>query len=292
MHDHFSALAWARRTDEPTTPSCILFFMTTKVIVTGAAGRMGQETLRALGPASEFEVVAAVDKQRCGESCRSVAGAPAPDLAIQVKLGETLDAFPADVMVDLTHPSCAADNTVSALKRKVAVVIGTSGLSNEDLSAIREACMTYETPALLVPNFAIGAILMMRFAEQAAKWFPNAEVLEMHHDGKADSPSGTATRTAEIIADSRDSVPRGPVGAVEKYEGARGAKIKGVHVHSVRLPGLVAHQEIVFGGPGELLTIRHDSMNRGSFMEGVKLACREVRGLTGFVVGLDKLMFR
>lgn len=264
----------------------------TRVAVVGAAGRMGQEALRALGGSPGFEVVAAIDKLNCGESARSLAGAPAPEVLIHNKLGEALDAGRPDVLLDLTHPSCAADNTMSALKRKIAVVIGTSGLSNDDLSAIRESCMEHGTPALLVPNFAIGAILMMRFAEQAAKWFPNVEVIELHHDGKADSPSGTATRTAEILADARESVPRGVVGAIEKHAGARGANVKGVHVHSVRLPGLVAHQEVLFGGPGELLTLRHDSMHRGSFMEGVKLACAEVRNLSGFVTGLDKLMFR
>lgn len=263
-----------------------------RVIVAGAAGRMGQETMRAISTASEFDLVAAVDKQCNGESARALIGGEVRDIAIQNKLGETLDACPCDVMVDFTHPSSAASNTLSALKRGVATVIGTSGLSGEDLSAIREACAEHKTPALLVPNFAIGAILMMRFAEVAAKWFPNVEVIELHHDGKADSPSGTASRTAEIIADARESVPRGVIHPIEKHPGARGAKVKGVHVHSVRLPGYVAHQEVLFGGPGEVLTIRHDSMDRKSFMEGVKLAVREVRSLQGLVVGLDKLMFR
>lgn len=253
---------------------------------------MGTEALRALGSSSDFEVVAAVDKVSVGESCRSVAGHQAPDLAIAGKLGETLDSCSADVLLDLTHPSSAAANTLSALKRGLAVVIGTSGLGNEDLSAIRQECAETGNPALLVPNFAIGAVLMMRFAELAAAWFPNAEVIELHHDQKADSPSGTGTRTAELIADKRPSVPRGPIGAVERFPGARGANVKGVHVHSVRLPGFVAHQEVIFSGPGEVLTIRHDSMDRKSFMEGVKVACREVRTLSGFVVGLDKLMFR
>jgi len=263
-----------------------------RVAVAGAAGRMGQESLRALGAAGEFEVVAAIDKLHVGEPASAVAGAPAPDVAITARLGETLDASKPDVLLDLTHPSCAADNTLTALKRKIAVVIGTSGLGNDNLSAIRSACREFETPALLVPNFAVGAVLMMRFAEMAAPWLPSAEIIELHHDGKADSPSGTATRTAEIISASREAEPRGVVGSIEKYPGARGAHVKGVHVHSVRLPGLVAHQEVVFGGTGELLTVRHDSMNRTSFMEGVKLACREVRTLSGFVVGLDKLMFR
>lgn len=263
-----------------------------KVVVAGAAGRMGQETLRALAAAAEFEVVAAVDKQNVGESARTVAGQTAPDLVIQGKLGETLDSVAADVMVDFTHPSSAASNTMSALKRGLAVVVGTSGLGNEDLSAIREACTEFQKPALIVPNFAIGAVLMMRFSELAAKWFPNAEIIELHHDGKADSPSGTATRTAELISDARETVPRGVIGAIEKYPGARGAKVKNVNVHSVRLPGLVAHQEVIFGGPGEMLTVRHDSMDRKSFMEGVKLACREVGNLQGITIGLDKLMFR
>lgn len=263
-----------------------------KVIVAGAAGRMGQETMRALGEASDIQIVAAVDKQNIGESCRTLCGGQTADLQILGKLGESLDTFPADVLVDFTHPSSAASNTLSALKRKVAVVIGTSGLSSEDLSAIREACQEFQTPALLVPNFAIGAVLMMRFAEMAAKWFPQAEILELHHDGKADSPSGTATRTAELIADARNSVPRGAIGAIEKYPGARGAKVKGINVHSVRLPGYLAHQEVLFGSPGEVLSVRHDSMDRKCFMEGVKLAVREVRSISGLVVGLDKLMFR
>ena len=262
-----------------------------RVIVAGAAGRMGQETVRALA-SPEFEVVAAVDKQCNGESARTVIGPTVPDIPVQNKLGETLDSVPADVMVDFTHPSSAASNTLSALKRGVPVVIGTSGLSNEDMSAIREACGESGKAALLVPNFAIGAILMMRFAEIAAAWFPHAEIIELHHDGKADSPSGTACRTAEIIADARETVPRGVIHPIEKYAGARGAKVKGINVHSVRLPGYVAHQEILFGGPGEVLTVRHDSMDRKSFMEGVKLACREVGSLQGLVVGLDKLMFR
>jgi len=263
-----------------------------RVIVAGAAGKMGQETVRALATSAEFEVVAAVDKQNVGESLTAVAGSMAPDIKIQGKLGETLDSVPADVMIDFTHPSSAASNTLSALKRGVAVVIGTSGLSSEDMSAIREACMESNKTALLVPNFAIGAVLMMRFAELAGKWFPNAEIIEMHHDGKADSPSGTASRTAEIIAEARESVPRGVVGAIEKYPGARGATVKGVHVHSIRMPGFIAHQEILFGGKGEILTVRHDSTDRKSFMEGVKLACREVNTLNGLVIGLDKLMFR
>ena len=263
-----------------------------KVIVAGASGRMGQETVRALTSSAEFEVVAAVDKLGIGESVRDFAGANVPDIRIQGKLGETLDNVPCDVLIDFTHPSSAAANTLSALKRSVAAVIGTSGLSSEDLSAIRAACLEHGKPALLVPNFAIGGVLLMRFAEIAAKWFPNVEIIELHHDGKADSPSGTATRTAEIISENRETVPRGVVGAIEKYPGARGATVKGVHIHSVRLPGFVAHQEVVFGGQGEILTVRHDSIDRKSFMEGVKLACREVHSLSGLTIGLDKLMFR
>ncbi len=262
-----------------------------RVIVAGACGKMGQETVRAISSAPEFELVAVVDKAHPGESIRNICGGHVPELSVQGKLGETLDSTPADVMVDFTHPSSAASNAVSALKRGVAVVIGTSGLSSEDLAAIREECNDTGKPALLVPNFAIGAILMMKFSEMAAHWFPNVEIIELHHDQKADSPSGTGTRTAEIISDARESVPRGVIGAIEKFPGARGATVKGIHVHSVRLPGYVAHQEVIFGGPGEILTIRHDSMDRKSFMEGVKLACREIRSLSGLTVGLDKLMF-
>ncbi|MCW5936780.1 MAG: 4-hydroxy-tetrahydrodipicolinate reductase [Fimbriimonadaceae bacterium] len=262
-----------------------------RVCLVGAAGKMGRHVLRALGTDRRFQVVSAIDRQSIGQSCREIAGPESPDLVIGDAVGAALEATPTDVLVDFTHPSAAAAHAQSALKRRVPPVIGTSGLSNEDVACVRDACNEFQTPAMIVPNFAIGALLMMRFAEMAAAWMPFVEVIEYHNPAKADAPSGTAIHTAELIKAARQKAV-GHGSSVEKFPGARGADVKGVRVHSVRLPGLVAHQEILFGGDGEQLTLRHDSLDRVSFMEGVKLACLEVRSFTGLVTGLDKVMFR
>ena len=166
-----------------------------------------------------------------------------------------------------------------------------TGISEANLEAIRELCEKHNTPGMYVPNFAIGAVLMMHFAEIAAKWLPDAEIIEFHHDRKEDAPSGTAMLTAEKIGNARVSSPTPLPKPLLKAEGARGGLVKEVPVHSVRLPGLLAHQEVIFGGPGETLTIRHDSLDRASFMQGVKLCAKSVRNLKGLTVGLDKILF-
>lgn len=261
-----------------------------RVAVVGACGRMGQEVLKAVSGASDVELVGACDRTSEGATTQSIVGSGVTPLEIGTKLGAMLDASTPDVLVEFTHHASATDHTLSALKRGVAVVIGTSGISNEDQRTIKLAADEYKTPVLLVPNFALGAVLMMRFSALAAKYFPDAEVIEMHHEQKLDAPSGTAWHTAEQIAAARDRSAHRAIGAVEKATGARGGEVKGVQVHSVRLPGFVASQEVLFGGPGERLSIRHDSMDRASFMAGVLLAVRRVKELDGFVVGLDKLM--
>lgn len=242
-----------------------------RVCVVGALGRMGSESVRAVGAATDMKVVLEVDR----------------DGAIQ-KLPDPMN--DCDVMVEFTHAESATEHAVTAAQSGVSPVIGASGLTTAQQARVADACRESGVGGILVPNFAIGAVLMMKFCEEAAKWLPNAEVVEMHHDKKADAPSGTGIRTAELIALARES-PRNPDPTTAvKFDGARGAMVGDVNVHSVRLPGLVAHQMVMFGGEGEALTIRHDSMNRLSFMEGVKLAIRRVRDLDGFVVGLDKLM--
>ncbi len=194
-------------------------------------------------------------------------------------------------MVDFTHPSVVAANLRTALAAGVDCVVGTTGLPQ---AAVQElAAIAPEGTCLFVaPNFAIGAVLMMRFAEQAARFMHSVEIVELHHDRKADAPSGTAVRTAQLIAAARGKAPETPGRETELpgMEGARGAVVDGVHVHSVRLPGLVAHQEVAFGGQGQTLTIRHDSIDRTSFMPGVVLAIREVGGRSGLVVGLEQLL--
>jgi len=261
-----------------------------RVCISGAAGKMGTVMCRALNGAEGIELVGTVDREGSGAKLSDVAGLRNTDLVIEDKLGAALDRCRPQVLLDFTHPGAAADHAVSALKRKIAPVIGTSGLTNSDLQEIAGASGEYQTPAMYVPNFAIGAVLMMKFSQMAARWMPDVEIVEMHHDSKADAPSGTAKRTAEIIAGAMAEKPASNNRELIRVEGVRGGQVQGVRVHSVRLLGLVAHQMVLFGGPGETLTIRHDSFDRSSFVQGVKLAIREVWNQKGLVVGLDSLI--
>jgi 4-hydroxy-tetrahydrodipicolinate reductase len=258
-----------------------------RVCVVGAAGRMGSESVRALSAGSEFQVVAAIDSSAAGRRLSEVAG-----VSSDVVVSPSLDSVEGcDVLLEFTHAESATEHAVFAAMRGVAPVIGASGLSSSQQREVADACKKGGVGGILVPNFAIGAVLMMRFAAEAAKWLPNAEVIEMHHDKKLDAPSGTGIRTAELISEARKSTRNPDPTKVVKFEGARGALVDDVPVHSVRLPGLVAHQTVMFGGEGEVLKLHHDSMNRLSFMEGVKLAVHRVRELDSYVVGLDALMF-
>lgn len=259
-----------------------------KVLVSGAAGRMGSEVLRAVTATDGMEVVAAVDPNAVGRAIDDGAGGSVECVAsISVAIADTRP----DVMVEFTHPSVVEANLCTALAAGVDCVVGTTGLSEEKLAEIAAdahpgTCLFY------APNFAIGAVLMMQFAERAARFMPHAEIIELHHDQKADAPSGTAIRTARLVAAARGEAPAAPGRETEldSMEGARGASVDGVTVHSVRLPGLVAHQEVVFGGQGQTLTLRHDSIDRTSFMPGVVLAVSEVGSRSGLIVGLEKLM--
>lgn len=263
----------------------------TRVAVVGASGRMGQEVIKALCGSPDFEIVAAVDREAVGTSiCDIVPKAPA--IQIEEKLGGALDRTKPDAIIDFTHPSSAVAHALSALQRGISPVIGTTGLNEANIRELASAAREHTTAGLYAPNFAVGAVLMMRFAQLAAKWLPNCEIIELHHDKKEDAPSGTAMLTAQLIGDARKDPPTRKPRPIFKVEGVRGGAYHETPIHSVRLPGYVAHQEVIFGGLGEVLTIRHDSMDRVSFMEGVKLALREVRSLDGFVVGMDKILFR
>ena len=261
-----------------------------RVAIAGAAGRMGREAARALSLAEGIEVVVAVDRHGVGESARTFTGPDGPDIHIEGALDAALGRTPCDVLLELTHPDSALAHVECALRRGVAPVVGTSGIDDASLRRIADLCDTSHTPALVVPNFALGAVLMMRFAEMAARWMPHVEIVELHHDHKADAPSGTAMLTARRVDAARRGRPAHGV-EVLKAEGARGADVCGVPVHSVRLPGLVAHQRVLFGGAGETLTIAHDSLERSSFMDGITLCVRQVRSLRGLVVGMDSLRF-
>lgn len=255
-----------------------------RVLVSGAAGRMGREVVRAVLAEDDLDLVAAVDPAHAGEALGE-----GTDLTVAGDLAATIAAVTPDVVVDFTHPSAVEDNIRTTLAAGVDCVVGTTGLSESALHALA-AGIPDDTCLFVAPNFAIGAVLMMRFAAEAARFMPHVEVIELHHDRKADAPSGTALRTASLIADARASVPPAPGRESEVAEGARGALVHDVTVHSVRLPGLVAHQEVLFGGQGQTLSIRHDSIDRTSFMPGVVLAVRKVGARSGLVVGLEHLM--
>ena len=255
-----------------------------RIALAGAGGRMGREALKALTPEHGFEIVLATGRKDAGRNAAEFGGR---DLVLKTGLDDS----PFDVLVDLSHHSSAAEHAETALARGASVVIGATGLTSDSIRRIESASAEADKGVLIVPNFSVGAVLMMRFAEMAAAWMPDVEILELHHERKEDAPSGTAMLTAHLIAEARREAPTELPIPFLKAEGARGADVEGVPIHSVRLPGYLAHQAVMFGGPGESLTIRHDSMDRVSFMPGVRLAARRVREIRGVVTGLDKVLF-
>ncbi|GAA3314258.1 4-hydroxy-tetrahydrodipicolinate reductase [Nonomuraea dietziae] len=241
-----------------------------RVGVLGARGRVGVEVCKAVEAASDLELVAAVDKD---EPIDSLDGA--------------------QVVVDFTHPDVVMGNLEWAIAHGIHPVVGTTGFDEARLATVRGWLeRSPGTNCLIAPNFGIAAVLMMHFAQQAAKYFDSVEIVELHHPNKADAPSGTARRTAELVAEARAKAGMAamPDATSSELEGARGADVNGVHVHAVRLAGLIAHQEVLLGGDGETLTIRHDTMNRSSFTPGVLLGVRRVGELPGLTVGLERLL--
>jgi 4-hydroxy-tetrahydrodipicolinate reductase len=252
--------------------------MTIRVGVLGAAGRMGRTVCDAVDADRDLELAARVD--------------PAGGDGIVPRIAEMPDV---DVVVDFTQPAIVKQNIEACVARGIHCVIGTSGLSPKDFDAIAELVANGKANVFIAPNFSIGAVLMMHFAKQAARYLGSAEIVEQHHTQKLDAPSGTARKTAQDIADVWKRLGRPPGGEAhpdekETVEGARGADVDGIHVHGMRLLGKLAHQEVVFGGPGENLTIRHDTMDRSSFMPGVVLAVKKIGSLSGLTVGLENLL--
>ena len=246
--------------------------MSIKVAVLGAKGRMGSESIKAISECKDLELVAQLD------------------------LGDSLDKLAssgAQVVVDFTHPDSVMGNLEFAIKNGISVVVGTTGFDEKKLNQIKSWLEANpKVGALIAPNFGLGAVLMMQFAAQASKYFESVEIVELHHPAKADAPSGTAVRTAELITAARKSVNKAamPDATTSEIDGARGAKIGDVQIHSVRLRGLVAHQEVILGDVGETLSIRHDSIDRTGFMPGVLLAIREVGSHPGLTFGLENYM--
>jgi 4-hydroxy-tetrahydrodipicolinate reductase len=260
----------------------------TKVIVAGALGRMGREVSARLAQEPELDLVGGVDPRATDELVDVPGGAG--QIPVGRDLAAIIERVSPRVMVDFTHPDAAMGNVRVALKHKVSPVVGTSGIKPADLEEIERLAAEAGVAAVVVPNFAIGANLMLHFARIASKFLSAAEIIELHHDGKVDAPSGTAVATAREMVAAKGSDFDDPVTTTLLLDGARGGVEGGIHVHSVRLPGLVAHQEIIFGGPGQILTLRHDSISRESFMPGVVFAVKEVTKRSGLVYGLDRLM--
>jgi 4-hydroxy-tetrahydrodipicolinate reductase len=263
-----------------------------RVGVLGATGRMGQAVCRALLAADDLELVAAVARSTgVGHPLRELVPEAPQDLLVGESLSD-LVAAEAEVVVDFSRPEATMAAIDGLLPDGVHLVSGTTGLPAAALDQLAAlAGKADHGNAVWAPNFALGAVLATHFATIAARWYPAAEVIELHHQGKVDAPSGTAIRTANAIAAARGGAePAGVPAAKESVAGVRGGEVGGVRVHSVRLPGLVAHQEVLFGGQGEVLTLRHDSLDRSSFMPGVLLAVREVTTRTGLTVGLEPLL--
>lgn len=267
-----------------------------KITVCGACGRMGRETVITVDREENLRLAGAVDIKNEGEDIGLLVQNVPANVKVSSSLEEVLAAEKMDVVIDFTGPFTVMRNVETALKNGVPPVVGTTGLTELDLKQVEEWTQKYSTGAIVAPNFALGAILMMKFARLASRYFSRAEIIELHHDRKIDAPSGTALKTLDLIrAGKREGEfpPYSPAGAtreLEKLPGARGGAVDGIHLHSIRLPGLVAHQEVIFGGEGQTLTLRHDSFDRGSFMPGLIMAVKRAPSVKGLIYGMENLI--
>jgi len=252
-----------------------------RVGVIGATGRVGAEVCRAVHADADMELVAGISRSKAGEKASEALGLKGSDVVLAEDLSSFIESG-VEVAVDFTNAEFAAEHVAWAIEHGVHIVVGTTGFD------VGDAWQGAPVGVFIAPNFAIGAALMQRFAAAAARYLPAVEIVELHHDGKADAPSGTATTTADAVAAARPEAWAGP--SSESVPGARGGERAGIRIHSIRLPGLVAHQEVIFGGQGQTLTIRHDSTDRTSFVPGVLIAIRWVPSHAGLTVGLDALL--
>lgn len=244
--------------------------MTIRVLVNGAHGKMGQLTVATLSREPGIQLVGEANHKD--------------------HLAEKINETKPNVVVDFTNADSVFDNTKTIIECGVHPVIGTSGMLQDQLKLLESLCAEKKLGGLVVPNFSLGAVLMMKYAEEIARYFPEVEILEMHHNAKLDSPSGTALRTADMIAKNRATSTQAPLTTRETIKGARGASHHNIPIHAIRLPGFIASQQVIFGGLGETLTLSHHSINRECFMPGVILACKKVVSLTKLVCGLENVL--
>lgn len=247
-----------------------------KVAVCGALGKMGQEVVQAVTECPETELVAKIDIASTEMYHHIEDAARVTDI---------------DVLVDFTQPKSIFENAKYCLNNGIKIVIGTTGLKDEEIEYLKKLSQEKNTGCLIAPNFSTGAVLMMMFAKQAAKYFDNAEIIELHHNQKKDAPSGTAIKTAAMMAEVKEDFTKNNCPETETIEGARGGtSYSNIHIHSVRMPGYIASQEVIFGSSGQVMTIRHDSMDRKCYMQGVLLAVKHIAKNNDFVYGLDNIM--
>lgn len=261
-----------------------------KVGVMGACGKMGRVICEGVIKEPGLELITAIDVVNEGIDIGKILGNKEIGVKIYNNLSLALEENIVDVIIDFTNVNALRENLPVVLKKGVNVVIGTTGLNAEEIDEINTMAQNNKVGVFLAPNFSIGAVLMMKYAQDAAKYLPHIEIIELHHDEKLDAPSGTAIKTLEQISKVRRPLEQGAEGEFEKIPNSRGGNYEGIRVHSVRLPGYVAHQEIIFGGVGQTLTIRHDSISRESFISGVMLAAKKVNTWQGLVYGLENIL--
>lgn len=267
------------------------------VVINGAAGKMGREVVKAVSQADDMTLIGAIDRnpQYLGQDAGEVAGGEPIEIPILNDLQATLVMATQEkvqgVMVDFTHPDSVYENVRTAIAYGVRPVIGTTGLSSEQLKDLTDFAEKASTGCLIVPNFSIGMVLLQQAAVQASQYFDHVEIIELHHNQKADAPSGTAIQTAQMLAGLGKTYNPAMVEETEKLAGARGSVADdNIRIHSIRLPGLIAHQEVIFGAPGQIYTLRHDTTDRSCYMPGVLLAIRKVTQLKSLVYGLEKIL--
>ena len=259
--------------------------MTKKVLVAGFTGAMGQKAVNLVNSLDNFELVAGMSPTATNDPQKY-------NLPAGAKIYQSLAEIPdlaADIWIDFTTPKAVYDNVKFALEHHISPVVGTTGMSDEQEAELIKISQKEKVGGLIAPNFGMSAVLLMKFAKEAAKYFPDAEIIEMHHADKKDAPSGTALATAKMIAENRPEHETAP-DEVETLENVRGGDYQGIKIHSVRLPGYIGNEQVLFGGPGEALTIRQDSFDRESFMGGVKVALEKVDQLDELVVGLENIL--
>ncbi|NJK49156.1 4-hydroxy-tetrahydrodipicolinate reductase [Candidatus Gracilibacteria bacterium] len=267
------------------------------VVVNGAAGKMGREVIKAVANAEDMTLVGAVDRNPAyeGQDVGEVAGCGELEIPILQDLQSVLVLATQEkvqgVMVDFTHPDGVYDNVRSAIAYGVRPVVGTTGLSPEQIQDLGDFAEKASTGCLIIPNFCIGMVLLQQAAIQASQYFDHVEIIELHHNQKADAPSGTAIKTAEMLSELGKSYNTASVKETETITGARGGLTEeNIRIHSIRLPGLIAHQEVIFGAPGQIYTLRHDTMDRACYMPGVLLSIRKVTQLKSLIYGLEKIL--